>query len=262
MLLKSNGSLPSDSAVWYLEGLLNLENANNNHDFQNVTFLHDTLTFIASNNTLSLEYLNEIYLQINNWMTEIHNQSNNTVRDFDLVDIELEETNLKNGTQQLIVTTSLGTIGGTMNYIPFGPEDYWYWGYGLGMCGDNSGQHIGLDAATELQRKFRNPIPYPGPSYFISVVYTTVQAWQYEDLNNGFRDYMMYYADRPGLPVDDCLSPEELNYYLSKFDYIVQDNKPTGKTYKTVDVKTSILQKSSSWIHMHEYKIYYGVNTI
>jgi len=57
------------------------------------------------------------------------------------------------------------------------------------------------------------------------------------------------------------MSPAEVNYYLSKFDYIKNTLKPTDKQYKTVSVGAwKLLTGGNSWMHIHHYFIYYGKN--
>lgn len=158
---KSNEALAADSAEWYLEGLLNLELANNTHEFGDVDFFHDTIALTVTDGQISLDELSMLYTSIDAWAEALQQQSGNEDYTFDIVDLNIETTGLKSGTQNLIVTLSGGGLGTGLNYTPFGTTDYWYWGYGLGKCGEYSG-YIGKDASTELQRKFRNPIAVPG----------------------------------------------------------------------------------------------------
>ncbi len=261
--LKSGETLPTDSAEWYLEGLLNLEQAYNTHDFGDVDFFHDTLTLTVTNGQISLSELNNLYENISAWAENLQQQSGNENYTFDVVDLTIEETGLKSGEKNLVVSLSGGVLGTIPNYYPFGTSDYWYWGGGLGKCGDYIGQYIGRDASTELQRKFRNPIAVPGPGYFTSIETISVTPGVdniFDDPENAPYDgYMIYSQSGLNGEFDQCLSPSDLNYYLSKFDFIRDTKKPAGKQYKTVNVVNTIGLVPIGWLHVHQYILYYGV---
>ena len=260
---KSNEVLATDSAEWYLEGLLNLELANNTHEFGDVDFFHDTIALTVTEGQISFDELNMLYTSIDAWAEALQQQSGNEDYTFDIVDLNIETTGLKSGTQNLIVTLSGGGLGTGLNYTPFGTTDYWYWGYGLGKCGEYSG-YTGKDASTELQRKFRNPIAVPGAGYFISVETKLVTPGvdpEFDDPYNAPYDgYMIYSQSGLNPEFDQCLSPSDLNYYLGKFDFIKETKRPVGKQYKTVNVNFTIgIVPSPQWLHVHIYTLYYGI---
>jgi len=258
--LKSDETMTSDSAVWYLEGLLNLEQANNDHVFGDVDFFHDTLTVTVTDGQVSLSDLNNLYTTIDTWAETLKQQSGNEDYTFDIIDLNLEETGLKNGEKNLIISLSGGILGTGLNYYPFGASDYWFWGKSLGKCGDFAGQYVGRDATTELQYKFRNPIAVPGAGYFTSIQFVYAMFYDFPDDNNPFGLYMLFYAsgNEPTPPYEPCLSPEELNYYLSKFDYIKTVKQIPGKTYKTVEVVEDF-GLGYGWEYLHDYRLYYGI---
>jgi hypothetical protein len=69
---------------------------------------------------------------------------------------------------------------------------------------------------------------------------------------------MIFYYD-PGFSVPmPCIDFNELNYYLSKFDYIKSINQPPGKTFKSVTVLDDQIPNYTDnfW---HIYNLYYGV---
>ena len=261
--LKSGETLPADSAEWYLEGLLNYEQANNDHIFGDVDFYHDTLTVNVTNGQISLDQLSILYSTINALAVTIKQQTGNENYTFDIIDLKLESTGLKSGAQELIVSFSGGILGSGLNYVPFGSTDYWYWGFGMGKCDEYTGQYIGRDATTELQRKFRNPIAVPGPGYFVSNETIQVMAGvdpEFDDFFNAPYDgYMIFSQSGLNPDFDQCLSPDDLNYYLSKFDFIRNTKRPVGKQYKTVNVNYTISTSLGRWLHVHYYILYYGV---
>ncbi len=259
---KSGETMAADSAEWYLEGLLNLEQAYNDLNFGDVDFYHNTLTVTVTDGQISLNELNNLYTTINAWAADIQQQSGNEDYTFDIVDLIIEETGLKSGEKNLVVTLSGGLPSIGLNYYPFGTTDYWYWGYGLGKCGGFSGS-TGKDASTELQRKFRNPIAVPGPGYYTDVVRIDVVPGfdtEFDDPENApYAGTMLYSQGGTNNEFDQCLSPNDLNYYLSKFDFIRNTKNPPNKQYKTVEVINTDSPGIGYWLHIHIYKLYYGV---
>lgn len=260
-MLKNDASYHCDSAIWYLEGILNLENAVNTHSFEDVIFYHDTINLVVNNDSIQSADYSAIYNEITAWLNSILVDSNANVN-FDFIDISLLEESFKSTSTQLVVSTSAGELTATtiMNYVPFSQIDFWNWAWGEGKCGDFSGQAMGKDATTELQRKFTHPVSQPTAGYFVSVEDRTVMAFEYEE-NNPYSGYMMFYAGGSGSGpgVGPCLSPEELNYYLSKFDFIKTDQCPNGKEFKTVEVEPTISTGIGYWDYLHQYNLYYGI---
>lgn len=261
LMLKNDASYSCDSALWYLEGILNLENANNIHSFDEVNFYHDTLNLVVSNDSIQSAQFSVVYNAINVWLNSIIANSNANVN-FDVIDISLIENGYKSTNKQLVVSTSAGELATTtnMNYVPFGSTDYWNWGWGEGRCGDYTGQDIGRDATTELQQKFTHPLSQTTVGYFVSVEEQIVMGFDYEE-SNPYSGYMMFYASGSGdgPSVGPCLSPDELNYYLSKFDYIKNDRCPNGKEFETVQVEPAFYTGLHFWNYVHQYTLFYGI---
>jgi hypothetical protein len=259
---KSGETMAADSAEWYLEGLLNLELANNTHEFGDVDFFHDTIAVPISDRQISLDELNKLYMSIDAWAEILQQQSGNEDYTFDIVDLNLETTGLKSGTQNLVVSLSGGVLGTGLNYIPFGPTDYWYWGSWMGKCGE-FWENIHADAATELQRKFRNPIALPGAGYYTSIdiidVIPGFDSEFYDPNNAPYDGYMLYRESVEYINFDRCLSPSDLNYFLSKFDFIKNTKQPSGKQYKTVYANYLLIYNLGEWIQTHKYSLYYGI---
>ncbi len=63
---KDGGSLCIESATWHLEGLLNYENANNDHKMNNLSFNYDTLQFNYLANELTYPEMEVIYKALKN----------------------------------------------------------------------------------------------------------------------------------------------------------------------------------------------------
>jgi hypothetical protein len=177
-----------------------------------------------------------------------------------VIDIETRETNLKDGTISLVMSLSggFGIING--NYFPFGSTDWWYWGGDAGKCGDYQGQSVGLDATDILEYKFNHPSIVSEPGYFTSVTLEQAFPWDYYASNNPgpYCDFMMFYFSSLTSIPEPCLSPEELNFYLSTFDYIKDDKEPEGKTFCNVDVSFDVVVNMTPYNGFHKYDLYYG----
>ncbi|MGV8113347.1 MAG: hypothetical protein AB2L17_10605 [Lentimicrobium sp.] len=254
MFSKSGGSMTSDSAEWHLEGLLNFEQANNTHEFIQVEFLYDTLTWPASNGVISYEGLQQVYATVNELARSMALQSGNPDYTFDVIDLQVIETGLKNGEQAVMVSLSGGLPGTIPTYMPFDATDYWESGGLQGKCDIYAGQFMGRDATTELEDHFRGP--YTIPSYFVSIETIYARAFDNEATDNPYGDYMMWMENSNHS--NHCLSPGELNYYLSKWDFIKNKYKPANKTYCSVDVFYDVAV--GNWPDFYTYILKYGIN--
>lgn len=256
---KSGGSMPSDSAEWHLEGLLNYEQANNTHEFTEVEFNRDTLLWPAENGEISYQDMQNLYAAINEMAEDMAIQNGNPEYTLDIIDLQIVKTGFKSNEQSVEVTLSGGTKGTTPTHASFGPDDYWFSAGLQGKCGDFTGQYLGRDATTELEKQFMNPKTIP--SYYVSIESGYAHAPDYPTHDNPYGNFMIW--ERSGYISDNyCLSPDELNYYVSKFNYIEYTRRPAGKTFKTVDViydfyvPTGLLGSE-----FYTYELYYGVKS-
>lgn len=262
--LKTSGQMASDSAVWYTEGLLNLEQAQNNHNFEDLQFFKDSIQIIDNNGLISMDQINIAYEHFTNRLDSIAIEHGASFK-FNLVDISLNATSLKDGSGYLGMDASGGNnIIPLPNYRPFGETDYWYWASDLGKCGGYSGG-IGQDAADKLEQAFNKLFPVIQPDgYYTDIVEIWLCPGDYEDPGNPgpYCDLMIFstnnYSSTP------CLAPDELNYYVSKFEYLVDFNNPGGgKSFSNVDVEEDVIVGNPPPnTLLYSYYLYYGVFTI
>lgn len=252
---KNGGSMATDSAEWYLEGLLNFEQANNTHEFAQLQFLYDTLAWPESNGEITIENLQQLYANVNQIAQSMALQNGSPDYTFDIIDLQVIETGLKSGETAVKVTLAGGLTTTTPAYIGFGPTDYWTSGGLQGKCDIYSGQGVGKDATTELEWRFKGP--YTQPGYFVSIVTAFAYGFDNPDPNNPYGEYMMWVENSNHS--NNCLDPEELNYYLGKWDYLKNKYNPVGKTFCTVDVVWAIPVGYSDE-GLHSYEIKYGIN--
>lgn len=255
LLTKSGGTMTADSAEWYIEGLLNYEQANNTHEFTQIEFFNDTLVWPEGNGIVSNQDLQEVYASVNEIVQNIAQQNGNPNYTFNVIDLQVIETGLKNGEKEVVVNLSGGLPGTIPTYIGFLADDYWTSGGLQGKCELYSGLCIGRDATTELEYHFTFSATIP--SYYVSISTVFAYAFDYETDDNPYGYYMMWVENENSS--NNCLSPGELNYYLSKWDYIKNINKPANKTFITVDVKNDCIVGSGN-DDFHTYELKYGVN--
>jgi len=261
--LKTSGQMTSDSAVWYTEGLLNLEQAQNNHNFEALQFFKDSIQIIDNNGQISMDQINIAYEHFTALLDSFAAQQGYSFK-FNLVDISLKTTSLKDGSGSLGMEASGGISTNVhYSYEPFGQFDHWYWGFGLGKCNGLPGG-AGSDAASKLEYVFNHlpKLPVQTQGYYTDIVYRTAMPWDYDDSTNPgpYCDYMIFLAD--SYSSTPCISPDELNFYVSKFEYIVQQNNPgQGKSFVNVDVWYD-QDYSTPPILLHWYQISYGTFTI
>jgi hypothetical protein len=259
--MKSGGELPDDSAVWYLEGLLNYEHANNNHQISGLELFHDTLVLYSSGNSLSFAELNQAYAYFTSKLNAYTLMRNNPDFVYDAVDIAISTSGLKNG-----ATTLTMTAGGGLNtvgiYIAFGPTDYWVWGMQGGKCGPYAGQGGLSDAAQELNYRFTHPWAVNN-GYFTNLAPVYADGSEFPDPANPgpYCDTKIFYFNAGNSGIWPCLGPVELNYYLAKMPEIIQAKNPEGKRFACADADAILIPNSTN-IYWHRYTLYYGDFTI
>ncbi|MBW6491649.1 MAG: hypothetical protein K0B15_10715 [Lentimicrobium sp.] len=252
--IKIGDMMEADSALWYLEGLLNYEQANNTHEFQQIDFYYDTLPWPASNGTISTHNIQQIYASLSEQSQLIAYQNGDPAYTFNLIDLNLLETDSKTSTQALAVTLSGGLPEAISSYLAFSEDDYWISGGLLGKCDIYAGQCVGRDATTELEYFFN--LPKTNPGFYVSIESVDAHAFDYPASDNPYGNYKIW-AENINHS-NNCLDPDELNYYLSKWEFIRSINKPADKTFCAVDVQWNIVVGKLSNEGFHTYSISYG----
>jgi len=253
--LKDGTTYAADSAVWYVEALLN-------YSYGYATALRCTFetdsvgTTVDSNgsNGYTLTQLNDVYEYLEDKATE------NIPDDHYIFAIDVSLA--VNGGQ----TTFSGVTGYARPLPVFKSTDeddpgYWYWGDALGMCGPDMGNNIGMDAADIIEGFVNATAEY---DYFTNIEYEYVNFNDYPDPNFPFTDqylgeYRLFsYADTTGPNDDFCLSPSHINYYGGQNGviYIVKDLEPTNKEFAyCIVIPWTIVNYD---IDTHSIYIFYG----
>lgn len=209
---KSRETMTIDSAVWYIEALLNFEHLSN----PNNEIIKTDSCFInvpVANQNLKINEIISAYNKLNaNLDVFIGNQY------MYLTDISVVENNIKSDDLTIKLTTVISDDKAVNSFFTFNETDYWKPMFGDGKCDIYGGQFIGKDAKTELQRKANYKITYYTPYGYITDVQIKSVGTAYgyhEYFWEGFRN--------------DCLSPDEMNYWLERVQTLADILTPDGK---------------------------------
>jgi len=212
------------------------------------------------NGEIDMAQLNEAYNILTEKLASIQEAKGDPSYKFDVVDLEIESTNLKDGEVKLTMSSALGNLPVGFNYS-FGPTDYWIWGRDLGKCGDYTGQEIGKDAAEQLEIRMNAATSSPG--YFTEVVYRDAYPSDFPDPNypGQWQHYKMFSmgGNGSGPNEEPCLNPTELIYYMSNWPEIRNYLKPEGKTFKNVLVWDTYTLGVGYWQYIHLYRMSFGI---
>ena len=234
--LKDGTTYMADSAVWYVEALLNYS-----YGYATAlgcTFTTDSVaTTVNTNgaNGYTVAQLNDVY----EYLEEKALENKSDDRYIFAIDVSLAV----NGNQ----TSFSGVSGYAKQFLPSykstaDTSGYWFWGDGLGMCGPDSGLYVGTDATDIIEASVNATADY---DYFTNLVgFSVYYPADYQDPNFPFTDqyllpyrYFVYY-DSTGPNMDFCLSPSHMSYYSGNNGalYMVRYLKPTNRVFAWCDV--------------------------
>jgi len=234
---KDGESMSLDSAVWYLEALMNYNYSSPDSSYVNLT-VDTTFEFNLpiDNDMVDFSNVAAAAFAMEEHIVDHLNNMPNDIKFVIAADVSIKSNELKDGTKTITITTGYGSeyIDNPGCYTPFGANDYWRYGLGYinmgGYCGGpNQGQSTNSDAAEEIQYRINNPTCQPiwQNAYFTDIVTSANNYWENggdyiyyitsEYLNpnddipgDGYLDYLTLYVNN----YYDCLSPEEMNFYM------------------------------------------------
>jgi hypothetical protein len=228
--LKDGTTYMADSAVWYVEALLNYS-----YGYATAlgcTFETDSVaTTVNTNgaNGYTLVQLNDVYEYLEEEALE------NKPDDHYIFCIDVSLT--VNDNQ----TSFSGVSGYAKQFLPSykstaDTSGYWYWGDALGMCSSDSGLYVGTDAADIIEDLVNSTAEY---DYFTNIQSSWYYYGSYTDANFPFSDQFLLhtrlfaYCDTTGSNEDFCLSPSHISYYSGNNGalYIVKGNKPSNREF-------------------------------
>jgi len=257
--LKDGTTYAADSAVWYVEALLNYTYGDASTPCINPTM--DTVERSLNStgaNGYTLQQLAEVYDDIKDEVMA-NEPENSHVYAINLFaypagNLTVFATHTAYATNHNSSYKSLADTAG-----------YWYWGAEKGMCGADSGLYVGTDASEIIQDIINSTVvgdyftglESAGANYFIT---------NYIDPNFPFNDdYLLPYRhfvaeDETGAglgALDFCLSPEHIDYYCSEdgIFYIIDDLCPVRKEFAYIIIDAGACD---GVITMHSLGITYG----
>jgi len=257
---KNGEQLSLDDAIWNLEALINYNYSNPDSSFVNLT-VDTTFEFNMplNNGMVNYETVAEAAFAMEEHIVGYLNAMPNSVKFLIAADVSIKDNGFKDGTKTITIVSGYGSeyIDNPGCYTPFGADDYWKYGLGYinmgGYCdGSNQGQSTNSDAAEEIQYKINNPNCQSiwQNAFYTDIVTSADNYWEFGG------DYIYYITSEYSNPNDDipgdgylyyltlyvgnyydCLSPEEMNFYLQgNLDIIESERQKiildTGLNYK------------------------------
>ena len=243
-----------EEAEWNLEALLNYEEANNEHNCNSLQFEMDVYQVPVTNGSISNSDLLDAY---NHFLKIIETTTQDETIFSDLVDLSIVKPDSKDGEANIEMNYSFG-IAVPLDYTLFQTGEDWKIGREWGSCGGNPSTE-NSDAEKQLEYRFNHPTSSGQAGYFTGILNEPEiigSSFGVDPNNPSYpeREYMICH----NCSFEDCIPHNELNYYLSTFDYIKSEIIPEGKTYVSVDITTEILVGEESGNELHVYKIEYG----
>ncbi|NPD47884.1 hypothetical protein [Lentimicrobium sp. S6] len=279
---KDGEMMSVEDALWNLEALINYNYSTPDSGFLNLTI--DT-TFEANvminNGMVSYNNLVDIAFGMEEYVVNFTNQLPSDIGFMIAADVTLKENSLKDGTSIVAVTAAYGSEKrpNTPCYSPFEDYDYWRWGGAWsengGYCdGPYVGDSDNLDAAEKIQFKINNPEclqqDIPG-SYVVQTTSIFIEADYFpnpdDDVqNDNSYDCLMYYQSTANGPVNTCLSPDKMDWYVQGTAKVVQDRSLYIKSlypdeiwkFLSIDIEGDYLLDGGATIYLHNAYLFYG----
>jgi len=226
---KSNETMSIDSAVWYIEAALNYTYC----EITSSEIIGVDSVFITVNvNDENEINFNDLTSAFNEFETSLLNAlGDNNLR---LADIELVESSEKGGGITLKTSIIINPISIDPSSFNFYSNAYWYPVLEQGKCGEYEGE-----------KKINSKVNYYLPAGYATDV-ESIYAGMY---NNTYPDYFW------SGPSDDCLNPDEMNYWLEKGREVADILKPSSKEFISCNYYYDGVggTKSTTWYHMADF---------
>ncbi len=281
-----------ENVVWSVEAKLNRTYTNVAHKFEQLHTQSDTIAIAHSGNMMSGSEVHDFYDEAVAKFSEHFYRLPADNRLPVLVDV----AEYADDPNSLIITTQVGTGSLEETIAEFDLHWYWGALNSVqndGTCGPDDGvvAELGRGANTELEREANNrfiaisnptaPIQVtecmPGPpivcavAYYVTSVETMTPPIGLGNFNpdddvpfDNCKDWLIY----QNLPIDPnntpysnyedkkCLKPDDMNYYYDGLIQVMNDNRPAGKDFLSVDVWAQIGTVngvSGALFHFHNF---------
>ena len=261
--LKDEKTYSIDSAIWYTEASLNFTYAI--YDSALVYIAIDTNEFsvdLDENDKVTESDLDILYEDMVDSLEAFYdNLYVNIKRVFycDVVVIDIAE-----GRLDLIMVGVIACGYSSYQWSYFDEDDYWFSIMEWGKCNYYEGEG---DAAIQLTQAFMSNLCLSDPEvriWFSDEItrYAESSDYYYPPAPYGHRAF--WYSGIGQMQYPQCLSPEDLEYYLSDngIPYIIDDQNPDPENleFESISVPSNgYLGGVGWWIEYHNMFITYGV---
>jgi hypothetical protein len=287
--LKTGYSYPIDTAVRYIEALLNYTYGDVTNNLQGISLDSIFVEAILQNGKMTPYEVNSTYNKIIDSLTIQY--QNLPSQNLHLVFADVFRRDSISGSVVLGVTSVFAY--GSIFYIDhFGEDDYWMYGFrdmnAGGYCdGPYQGNNTNEDAASRIRDQIRMGMGVlPARHYTMDIVKAVIfwdnvliltspiQPFDYEFINpkdevpgDNMYDYLILEKWSDIIPFDTCLIPNEMNFYYDGAKQILYDEVYTA-TEGTLGARVLIHMDmkgdhNSYYFHphviWHELHAFYGV---
>lgn len=262
---KDSESLLVEDAVWNIEAGLNYTTIETPEQFGNILIDSAKVEIPVSNGYISMDDIAVAYAMFEDSLSNFYAALDSDYLKY-VTDISVIESNNNKSNTVTFKSTSLAS---RPNPVSITSDDYWYWGWELGMC-DGSGSYVGRDAADRIMQVANNNIGVPVNGDYVyptSIETIGFDAPELPDPNNPYGDYMLFEDAQEQELIHHCMSPNEMSYYYNSLLQIGADNKPASKdiiSYYLVDWTSSGQTEPpppiyDTWYMIHHTDITYGI---
>jgi len=258
---KDNEPMTSDSALWYLEALYNVQYGYPDTAFRR--FFVDTSYYQIPFNLNQLHDFANVTTTYNQIIDTLNYQLNQIESEFKylyIADLSIIDSSGINLSLQLV--SNIGFDPWVL-YEPFDEDDNWLYGNMMGKC-DGTHQWES-DAGEELQWRLNSPNFVPsGSGKFHFVWRTDAWYWEYPTNSNPYGNYEIF--QELGDTTPPCLEYYELQYYLPKAHDILYNTignggeRPDTLVFGSVDIKSKDSIEYAGSEEIHHYSHYYVID--
>ncbi len=234
---KEGGVYVTDSAVWYVEALLNYSFCEAGNQCN--TIVVDTFSTTANGvNEFTIGQLESVYSNLADSINE-NKPANKIVFAIDIYAHQEVDFTV------FAARTAYATLSEPAFKATADTAGYWFYGGDRGMCGKDSGLYVGMDASDVLENRISNTTSDVWSSL---EGFTILPSWYYDPNFPFDMPYLQPTRMFSALGsfeylIDYCISPDVMDYYLSSSGiwYIINDIKPAGKTFAYCDLQAGSL---------------------
>jgi len=255
---KSGEYIEMNEALWTLEAGINYEFRSNKDSITDIIY-DSTFVVVGTSAGENGELiangddLLEAYSDLLDYTNSELTQGGETYYLF-MADIEVKE--LSDETITLKMTTAKVPILPRPWSCYVQGSDYWYPVMGMGYCdGDSVGLGQGKDASTRLNGLFNKKkcMAYGcSGTIFFTNIDTYSYIYYYENQNN----YNCFWEGSS----NECLSPQEMNYWLDNGFYAIDGMRPQGKVFMDIFFDWDVIVGNSTYVHFIKWVRYGKLN--